>query len=268
MKFVLDAGHGYSTAGKRSPDGMREYEFNRAVANAMRDELLKYEGVEVKLVHSDSADVPLKDRTDVANKWGADAYVSLHANANTGKMGTWGGIDTFVHTSKPADAVKLANVVQRNLIQATGLRDRGVKTADFHVLRETNMTAILIEHGFMDSITDLPKLKDARYRDLCGVTNARSLATHYGLKLKPVKKPVVKPAATASESVKIRTGGLKPAMLAEVAEFLIEKGWYAEIKFEGKDASPYVKTGGLKDEMRKEFEAWLDKRGWWYRVEK
>lgn len=189
MKIMLDAGHGYSTPGKRSPDGMKEYEFNRAVAYVMRDELAKYEGVEVRFAHSDSRDVPLTERTNAANAWGADLYFSIHANANTGKMGDWGGIDTFVYVTRPAEATRLANAVQSNLIAATKLRDRGVKFQDFHVLREAKMTSILVEHGFMDSTTDLPYLKSNEYRQLCGVTNVKSIAQVYGLKLKASEKP-------------------------------------------------------------------------------
>jgi N-acetylmuramoyl-L-alanine amidase len=184
MKILLDAGHGYSTPGKRSPDGMKEYEFNRAVAYIMKTELEKYEGVTVYMAHDDSRDVPLRERTDKANRLGVNLYFSIHANASTGQMGAWGGIDSFIYKTNPADARKIAEVVQRNLIAATGLRNRGVKCEDFHVLRETHMTAILVEHGFMDSVTDLPLLKSDAYRVLCGQTNAKSIAEVYGLKLK------------------------------------------------------------------------------------
>lgn len=200
MRILLDAGHSYSTPGKRSPDGMKEYEFNRRVADVMKAELLKYEGVTVYFAHDDKRDVPLKERTDLANKLGADLFVSIHANANTGKMGDWGGIDTFIYKTNPADARKVAEVIQRNLISATGLRNRGVKTADFHVLRESHMTAVLIEHGFMDSTTDLPLLKTDEYRVLCGETNAKSIAEGYGLKRKQeaVKVAEQKPAVVTS----------------------------------------------------------------------
>ncbi|MBT2682668.1 N-acetylmuramoyl-L-alanine amidase [Bacillus sp. ISL-37] len=192
LAVMICAGHGYSTPGKRSPDGMREYEFNRRVAEVMKAELEKYEGVTVYFAHDDSRDVPLKERTDKANKLGVDVYVSIHANAFNGKMGSHGGIDTFIYKTSPKEAKALADVIQRNLISATGLRNRGVKTADFHVLRETHMTAVLIEHGFMDSTTDLPKLKSDAYRKLCGETNAKSLAQFYGLKRKPAPAPAPK----------------------------------------------------------------------------
>lgn len=218
MRILLDAGHGYSTPGKRSPDGMKEYEFNRRVAEVMKSELEKYEGVTVYIAHSDTRDVPLKERTDKANAIKADLFVSIHANANTGKMGAWGGIDTFIYKTNPADARKIAEVIQRNLIVATGLRNRGVKTADFHVLRETNMTSVLIEHGFMDSTTDLPLLKTDAYRVLCGKTNVKSIAEVYGLRI----KPAVKGVTNVSEEYKLSASDEK--VIAELKRLGITDG--------------------------------------------
>lgn len=197
FKIVIDSGHGNHTAGKRSPDGMREHWFNSAVCKYMLEELKKYEGVDVLIVHDPSGeqDVPLKERVDKANDWGADVYVSLHANANNGIMGSWGGIETYVYTTKPKEADALAHLVQNNLVKSTGLRDRGVKYADFYVIKYTKMTAILIEHGFMDSTTDLPKLKDEGFRKLCAAANVKALAEFYKLKRKP--EPV-KPASSPS----------------------------------------------------------------------
>ncbi len=183
MKIVLDAGHGPNTPGKRSPDGLREYTINREIAYAMRDELMKYKDVEVLFTFSDSQDVPLRTRTDQANKWGADVFVSIHANALAGKMGNHGGIETLVY-STVGESLKLARVVQRHLIAATALRDRGVKVMNMHVLRESKMPAILIEHGFMDSYTDLPKLKTSQFRKLCAEANVKALAEFYGLQPK------------------------------------------------------------------------------------
>jgi N-acetylmuramoyl-L-alanine amidase len=183
LKVAIDAGHGPNTPGKRSPDGMREYSFNSVVAKYMRAELERYEGVKVMFTHEDGRDVPLTERTNKANAWGADVLVSLHANANTGRMGNWGGIDTFVFGTA-GHSYKIAQIAQRNLIKATNLRDRGVKVANFHMLRETKMPAILIEHGFMDSTTDLPYLKSDSYRKVCGETDAKSIAEYYGLKRK------------------------------------------------------------------------------------
>ena len=81
MKIMLDAGHGPTTAGKRSPNGMKEFEFNEAVANLVADSLKVLKGVTLFHAHSTINDVPLNVRTDMANRLGVNCYISIHANA-------------------------------------------------------------------------------------------------------------------------------------------------------------------------------------------
>ena len=201
FKIAIDAGHGPETPGKRSPDGsLREYQFNSAVARYVADELLHgYEGVEILMTHADDRDVPLKERTDRANAWKADLFVSIHANA--AGDGGWNGaqgIETFVYTTRPAAATKLAEAVHRNLIRATGRPDRGVKTANFHVLRETKMPAILVECGFMTNQEEAALLKTDTYRRKCAAAIVAGIVEVYGLRKKPAETA---PAPTPSTPV-------------------------------------------------------------------
>ncbi|MBJ6363330.1 N-acetylmuramoyl-L-alanine amidase [Paenibacillus sp. GCM10012307] len=188
MKIAIDAGHGPETAGKRTPDGsLREFQFNRAVAAYVRSGLENYEAVEILFVHAEdgSRDVPLKERTDRANAWGASAYISIHANANGSDWNQAEGIETFVHTRPSPEALKLAEAVQRQLIRQTARRDRGVKTADFHVLRETKMPSILVECGFMTNREEAELLKSDGYRRQCASAIIAGTVGVYGLKPKP-----------------------------------------------------------------------------------
>ena len=190
MKIMIDAGHGYKTAGKSSPDGLKEYEFNHSVAEYLKACLTDYQ-TELFFAHSDSHDVPLNKRTDQANSLRVDLYISIHANA--AGHGDWHkaeGIESYIHTSKPTEALALATKIQGKLISSTGLHDRGVKTADFHVLRETKMTAVLIECGFMTNVNEIKLLKSELYRKTCAQAIADAIITHYSLKKKihtPVK---------------------------------------------------------------------------------
>ncbi|HEY4552484.1 MAG TPA: N-acetylmuramoyl-L-alanine amidase [Bacillaceae bacterium] len=183
MKIMLDAGHGYETAGKRSPDGMREYEFNRSVAEYLGEFLKKRKGVSISHAHSDLEDVPLSRRTSLANSLDVDCYISIHANAFG--LGSWhsaNGIETYIHTSRPLEAWKLAQAVQEKLVEATTLRDRGVKNADFFVLRETRMTAILVECGFMTNKAEAALLKTDAFRKRCAQAIGEAIAEFYGLR--------------------------------------------------------------------------------------
>jgi N-acetylmuramoyl-L-alanine amidase len=220
MKIVLDAGHGYSTAGKRTPDGMREYEFNRAVAQYAKEELLKYQDVEVLFTHSDERDVPLQERTDRANNWEANAFVSIHANAyGTGGWNTAQGIETYTPTVESPNSDRLAKLVHPRLIQATGRRDRGIKTANFHVLRETKMASILVECGFMTFYQEAQLLKTDSYRKTCARAIAEGIAEYFNLKLKPVPPPV-------TAVYKVQVGAFKAKENADnLAKELDRKGY-------------------------------------------
>lgn len=183
MKIMIDAGHGYETPGKRTVDGMREYEFNRAVANEMKKLLHRYSGVTTLFSHSDKQDVPLYERTKKANQANVDLFVSIHANAHgNGKEWTSAsGIETYVHSSKPKTAFALAKIVQAELIKETKRKDRGVKTASFHVLKETKMTAILCECGFMTNKVEAQLLKEQAYRHACATGIVNAIVTFYKL---------------------------------------------------------------------------------------
>jgi N-acetylmuramoyl-L-alanine amidase len=225
FKIILDAGHGKHTPGKRSPDGMREFYFNGVVAKYMREELLNYEGVAVKFSHDPSgeSDVPRMERCDIANDWDADVFFSIHANAFRGVMGNHGGIETWVDSSRPDEATKLAKEVNDALVSVSGLDDRGVKFNNLDVVHFTKMTAVLVEHGFMDSGTDLPKLKSDEYRRLVAKTNVNSLATFYNLKKKPEPKPVPK---KKKGLYKIQAGAFANREGAELISKQMEKDGY------------------------------------------
>lgn len=257
MKFMLDAGHGYSTAGKRSPSGMREYEFNRAVAAFAKKELETYQDVTVYFAHSDSRDVPLKERTDKANRLKVDAYVAIHANAYEDSWNSANGVDTFAYITKPKEAYELALKVQRQLVEKTGLRDRGVKTANFHVLRETNMTSILSECGFMTNPEEEALLRSDSYRETCGKAIAAGIAEHYGLRKKKIADA---PAPEGEPLYRVQAGAFRDKTHAgDLVKKLLQKGYQAFALID-KDGLYKVQAGAFSkkenaDELVKRLEA-------------
>lgn len=164
---VIDAGHGPTTAGKQTPDGsLREFVFNMTVAQYVK-RYLKSVGVNVLFSHDASTDVPLRTRTNYANRIGARAFVSIHANAFGSTWNEAHGIETFVYPTAPTRSKELATTIQKSMVLATKLRDRGVKTANFHVLRETAMPAVLVECGFMTNRVEAQLLKSSAYQRKC-----------------------------------------------------------------------------------------------------
>jgi N-acetylmuramoyl-L-alanine amidase len=255
MKITLDAGHGYKTIGKQTPDGMKEYEFNRAVAQYMKENFEQYEGVTVYFAHDDSRDVPLAERTNQANKLGVDLYFSIHANAFGSGWNDANGIETFAWVHNNAESLKLANAVQANLVKATGLKNRGVKTADYHVLRETNMPAILVEHAFMTNTAEAEKLKSEDFRKICAESNVQAIANVYGLKRKPKKV----------KTVHIYTGGYGGEALATVQAFIASNKWWYQPS-RNPDGTVSFLVGGFAEgsDADLKLQAFLKERNWWF----
>ncbi|GEK57145.1 hypothetical protein CHL76_02320 [Marinococcus halophilus] len=203
-RIAVGAGHGANTYGKRTPkfeDGsyMNEHDFNFPTAEYVREMLEnEYEDVEVLQLGEEVRDVPLGDRTDKVNDWGADAYVSIHANAlgNEWADPAPRGIETYVYESEPTGSVDLAENVHGEMIEKTGLYDRGVKAANFHVLRESHMSAILVECGFMDNREEAELLLSDDYRRTCAKAIVNGIAKKYGLQ----EKTKVESASTDESS--------------------------------------------------------------------
>lgn len=213
--LFLDAGHGDLTPGKRTPlfpDGayknksMPEREFNHDVVTKIIDQLKKYD-VEIAYVsQTGTPEVSLKERTDKANErfnslvklHGSSSvnalFVSIHANAKDGTWNSSNGIETYYNNNSSAGKLA-ATEVQKQLISATKLRDRGIKTANFHITRETAMTAILCECGFMDNLEEAKLLISNTYRANCANAISKGIINYMKLK-------VAKEEATVSDNKK------------------------------------------------------------------
>ncbi|MEK4305840.1 N-acetylmuramoyl-L-alanine amidase [Oceanobacillus sp. FSL K6-0251] len=162
-KVAMCAGHGGSgsTPGKRSPAGEYEWNFNDAVVRAAIAKL-KDNGVEVLRTDdaSGKTDVGLTARTNKANAWGADAYVSVHHNALGTKWLNYEiGIETFTQNGSHPQAERLARCIHPKYVKAMGLKDRGMKKSNLAITRQTKMPAVLTEGGFMDSRIDIKAMR-------------------------------------------------------------------------------------------------------------
>lgn len=185
MKICLDYGHSAQTKGKRSPDSsLMEYEFNRDVGRRLKA-ILERHNVEVIETVTDDTDVSLSARCSIANKNNIDYFISIHANADgTGYNWTSAkGWEIYI-VGKGGKAEKLAKSIQESS-RELGLIDRGVKVANFQVLRDTNMPAVLIEHGFYTNKEECELLKTDEFRQKCAEVDARGILSYLGINYIP-----------------------------------------------------------------------------------
>jgi N-acetylmuramoyl-L-alanine amidase len=235
--FVIDAGHGPNTSGKRSPDGsLREFNFNHPTAQALVTILNLYENVKTYTVYDTNRDTPLEERTDRANAIRSRYanlinagkvniyFISIHANAfGTGGWNTARGIETYVMTPKSNNpgSMKLAEAVHPHLIKAAGLYNRGIKSANFHVLRETyRIPAILVECGFMTNRNEATLLKSRAYQQKCAQGIVNGLIALTGIKRKPVAAP------KSGGLYKVQAGAFSTKDAAEKHASAIEKAGF------------------------------------------
>lgn len=149
-KFELDPGHGAHDPGAV---GRNSKEKDNVLKVALRvKELLEAAGHTVRMTRSTDVFVSLSKRAEMANAWGADYFVSMHNNA---AVASATGFETFIHSGPVSAATsKLQNAVHNAIAGSIGIVDRGRKRANYEVLRETNMPAVLIEYAFISNVND------------------------------------------------------------------------------------------------------------------
>ena len=153
-KAFVDLGHGGNDPGACG-NGLRESDIVLAVGLRVKYHLLRHD-VEVMLSRESDKTVSLAERTNMANRFGADALASIHCNA---AIETAYGIETYCYTFKYR---ALADKVHGKLVENKSLyyANRGVKEADFHMLRESNMDAALVEMAFISNARDAQLLRN------------------------------------------------------------------------------------------------------------
>lgn len=184
-KIFIDAGHGGhdpGAVGSRS----REKDNVLKVANRLKV-LLESHGHTVRMSRSTDVFLSLSERARLANVWGADYFVSLHNNAATSSAT---GFETFIHNGPvQSKTAGFQNAIHAAIIKDIGIRDRGKKRANFAVLRETRMPAVLIEYAFISNVSDenilINEVEKLAQLTANGIVN-------YAGSSKPVKKEEIK----------------------------------------------------------------------------
>lgn len=203
FKIALNAGHGLYTAGKRclkalDPKETREWTLNARICEKIESKLKVYTGYELIRLDDTTGktDVALKTRTNKANDWDADFYLALHHNAVDPKAYTnvngikclnGGGIVAIVYTKASKKSEEWQKALYDSLIKHTGLkgnRSEPLAKMNLHEVRESNMPAVLLELGFMDSAQDVPVILSEEYADKCATAIVEVLAEKGGLKKK------------------------------------------------------------------------------------
>jgi len=217
-RVVLDPGHGGRDPGALGIGGLREKDVTLAIARELRDLLRRAGGWEVKLTREGDATLSLEERTAIANAFGADLFISIHANASPNREAR--GVETYylerssdraarrlaakenggreedaaemehiladvVLSSKVRDSRRLAQEIQGALVadfseQYGPTRDLGVKRGPFYVLTGAVMPAVLVETAFLTHPEESRRLADATFQREAAEALARGISRFSG----------------------------------------------------------------------------------------
>jgi N-acetylmuramoyl-L-alanine amidase len=162
----VDPGHGGKDSGAIGVSGTKEKDVNLAIGLYLADNLRRA-GLGVIMTRDNDGFPALEDRPVIAETAGASLFVAVHSNAcGDGDDGA-NGTETYYWGASPdysAEGRALAEAIQRNLLAAIGSFNRGTKTANYLVLRETEMAAALVEVGFLTNAVEEAKLVTAAYQ--------------------------------------------------------------------------------------------------------
>jgi N-acetylmuramoyl-L-alanine amidase len=203
-RIVVDPGHGGQDPGAVGPSGIQEKDVVLAIGLLLRDLFKEELGLDVVMTRSTDVFIPLEERTAIANKVGADLFLSVHANAAPNRSAA--GIETYylnlAKTDKVAqlaakengtslekvsilqailfdlmanyklnDSAHLADEVQRSLHKKirsrySDVKNLGVKQGPFYVLVGASMPSILVETAFLSNAAEENRLKDPAYQNI------------------------------------------------------------------------------------------------------
>ncbi|MCY7835188.1 N-acetylmuramoyl-L-alanine amidase [Bacillus haynesii] len=186
-KVWLDAGHGGKDSGACG-NGMKEKDLVLRIVKYAKSYLEKhYKGVQVKLTRSTDVFYELSERANMANRWGADLFVSIHVNAGGGT-----GFETYRYLGTSGNTFRLQKALHNEVLATMKgygqTSDRGLKQANLAVVRETKMPAVLTENLFIDRKEDAARLKDSSFLKAVGEAHARGISKYLGLSVGSSKK--------------------------------------------------------------------------------
>lgn len=181
--IVIDAGHGGKDPGAVSPySKTKEKDLNLSVALKL-DKKLRELGFRTILTRSTDEFIVLQERADIANRNRADAFISIHFNAND--KSSIAGVQTlycpaFNSEVKEEDQYPFAKAIQDALLSGLNREDRKiVKRPDLVVVRETKMVAALAELGFLTNPEEEKLIITEAYHEKAAQALANGIVNYF-----------------------------------------------------------------------------------------
>ena len=225
----IDPGHGGTNLGAQY-NGLTEKDLTLQIANAMAQELSKYQGISVVMTRTSDVDVSLTQRAQIAADAGADFLYSIHLNASTAHNLFGSEVWVSGYGDSYAKGMTFGTIELNELSKAIGTYPKGVKTKisdngngdHYSVInnaRKLGVAAAIIEHCYMDEPHDTAFTATADALTALGKADATAVAKYYGLKSTELGSDYSKFAKPAFQSPK--TVQMQDATAPEVSQITL-----------------------------------------------
>lgn len=184
VRIMIDPGHGGKFTGAVGPTGYREKTATLEISEKLKDKLTRM-GATVRMTRTTDSTVAhpgasqsqdLRARVTKANSWPAQLFISVHCNSATSSSAH--GHEIYHKRSPDSGSRRLATAINGEMAKKLDLRNRGVKAANFHVIKNTRMPGVLVETAFISNPKEERLLKDSRFQDLMAEAIASGVATY------------------------------------------------------------------------------------------
>ena len=230
LLIYLDGGHGGKDGGAAG-NGIKEKDIVLDITRRIKEGLQEYENTQILMSRETDVFLSLDERTRKANAANADVFVSVHVNAAASTAAR--GFESYVYPNAGAATVAFQNVMHGEIVKAisgfAGFDDRGKKQANFAVLRQSKMKAILTENLFISNPADAALLKREDFLQATAQGHINGLEKYLGLKrLERPPKPSI-----PDKLWRIQVGAFEDKQNAEaMAADLTKLGYRPFIKYE------------------------------------
>lgn len=249
-KVVINAGHGGKDGGAIGYSKKLEKDFNLSVALKVEEKLINNPNIKVNLTRRTDVFVELLDISKHANDYGADCFVSIHANSAVLSMTS--GTETL-YTNPISKS--FAEIMHPLILEVTGGKDRKVKYQNLSVCRNTKMPAILLEPEFISNQKAEAMLFDPLYQDKLAGAIARGICLFLGIEYtttapaKPVTPPAITPAGTYPVDIVIGETTI-PGLIIDSRAWVPARDLFDNIKATWSFVGKSILIGGVAVETR------------------
>lgn len=154
----IDPGHGGKDPGAIGLGGVQEKDVILPISQYVA-QYLQQQGIQTMMARTSDYFVSLQGRTDMANRAGADLFVSIHANSMGSGRPDISGLEVYYFGDRG-----LSDAIHRSILKTVNVGDRRVRKARFYVLRHSRMPSTLVEVGFVTGYDDSAKLTNPSYQ--------------------------------------------------------------------------------------------------------